>query len=190
MTLNIGNRPPSFSLPAAGGGHALFEPGDGITLVVFTCNHCPYARAWHERIQKVAQDYTGRVTVLQINSNDASRQPLDSFESMEAREAGGDFSSPYLHDEDQSVAKAWDAMVTPDVFIIDAEGELAYHGAPDGSLRRRLCQRGMDQGRTRRPDRRSPGVGAGHEPQRLRHQMEAGERPHHRKPPVERRGPR
>ncbi|THG30160.1 thioredoxin family protein [Naasia lichenicola] len=133
MTLNIGNRPPSFSLPAAGGGHALFEPGDGITVVVFTCNHCPYARAWHERIQKVAQDYTGRVTVLQINSNDSSRQPLDSFESMEAREAGGDFSSPYLRDEDQSVAKAWDAMVTPDVFIIDAEGELAYHGAPDGS---------------------------------------------------------
>jgi len=133
MTLNIGERPPAFTLPAAGGGHAMFEPGDGITVVVFTCNHCPYARAWHERIQQVAQDYSGRVTVLQINSNDASRQPLDSFASMEARMAGGDFSSPYLRDEDQAVAAAWDAMVTPDVFIVDGEGELAYHGAPDGS---------------------------------------------------------
>ena len=62
---------------------------------MFTCNHCPYALAWHERIQDVARDYADRgVRVLQINSNDAAKYPRDSLEAMKARVDAGEFASP------------------------------------------------------------------------------------------------
>lgn len=129
----IGAPAPLFSLPDTTG--AMHEPGGApATVVVFTCNHCPYALAWHDRIGAVAADYAGRgVRVLQINPNDAERYPRDSVEAMRARVEEGDFEGmPYLRDETQEVARAYDAKTTPDVFVIDADGILRYRGAPDG----------------------------------------------------------
>ena len=88
MTLRIGAHAPPFDLPATDGtSHGvLAESNPPATVVVFTCNHCPYALAWHERIAAVARDYAEHdVVVMNINSNDAERYPRDSFEAMVAR---------------------------------------------------------------------------------------------------------
>ncbi len=129
----IGDPAPTFTLPDTEGN--TYEPGGApATVVVFTCNHCPYALAWHDRIVALARDYAGRgVRVLAINSNDAERYPRDSPDAMRARVQRGEFDGvPYLRDETQEVARAYDAKTTPDVFVLDAGGVLRYRGAPDG----------------------------------------------------------
>jgi peroxiredoxin len=133
MSLAIGATAPPFTLPDAHGTPTPLSDGAAAaSVVVFTCNHCPYALAWHERIQAVARDYGARgVRTLQINANDSRRFPRDSVEAMAARVDAGEFAGPYLRDETQEVARAFDAAVTPDVFVLDADGRLAYHGAPD-----------------------------------------------------------
>jgi peroxiredoxin len=129
----IGDRAPGFALPDTEG--TVHEPGGApATVVVFTCNHCPYALAWHERIIDAARDYAGRgVRVLAINPNDAERYPRDSPQAMAERVGRGEFDGvPYLRDESQDVARAYEAKTTPDVFVLDADGLLRYRGAPDG----------------------------------------------------------
>jgi peroxiredoxin len=128
----IGEAAPTFALPDTGA--TIHEPGRApATVVVFTCNHCPYALAWHDRIIAVARDYAGRgVRILAVNPNDADRYPRDSLEAMRARVRAGEFDGvPYLRDESQEVARAYDAKTTPDVFVLDAGGILRYRGAPD-----------------------------------------------------------
>jgi peroxiredoxin len=133
VSLAIGDPVPAFSLPATDDTeHAL--DGAPASVVVFTCNHCPYALAWHERIVAVAEDYADRgVVVLAVNPNDGERYPRDSFDAMKERvqRDGGWPAMPYLRDEDQQVARAYGARTTPDVFVVDGEGRLAYRGAPD-----------------------------------------------------------
>jgi hypothetical protein len=110
------------------------EPGGATaTVVVFTCNHCPYALAWHDRIIGVARDYADRgVRVLAVNPNDAERYTSDSLEAMRERVEVGEFDGvPYLRDESQDVARAYGAKTTPDVFVLDADRLLRYRGAPD-----------------------------------------------------------
>ncbi len=128
--MKVGERALRFELPAADGGtHSLEEVP---TAVVFTCNHCPYALAWHDRLLAVARDYEGSARLLMINPNDAERYPRDSFEAMRRRvEADGGWPAPYLRDESQEVARAYGAKTTPDVFVVDGEGRLRYRGAPD-----------------------------------------------------------
>jgi peroxiredoxin len=125
---------PAFALPdTEGSTHSLADGKSPATVVVFTCNHCPYALAWHDRIVDVARDYADRgVRLLAINSNDAQRYPADSFEAMQerVREDGG-WPMPYLHDATQEVARAYGAQTTPDVFVVDSEGSVRYRGAPD-----------------------------------------------------------
>jgi hypothetical protein len=130
--MNIGDQAPTFSLPDTDGE----EHGpDGVTVVVFTCNHCPYALGWHERLMQVARDYP-QVTFLAVNPNDAGRYPADSYEAMKRRvEADGGWPMPYLRDETQEVARAYAAKTTPDVFILDADLRLRYRGAPDADHR-------------------------------------------------------
>ena len=131
--MQIGDEAMKFSLPATDGS----ENGpDGVTVVVFTCNHCPYALAWHDRLTQVARDYEDRARFLAVNPNDAERYPRDSFDAMRERvEADGGWPHPYLHDESQEVARAYGAQTTPDVFVLDAEGVLRYRGAPDADHR-------------------------------------------------------
>jgi peroxiredoxin len=130
MSTAVGTEAPTFTLPDTDGVE--HSPGGApATLVVFTCNHCPYALAWHDRIAAVARDYSD-VNVLAINSNDAERYPRDSFDAMRERVAAdGGWPMPYLHDASQEVARAFDAKTTPDCFVIDAGGRIAYRGAPD-----------------------------------------------------------
>jgi peroxiredoxin len=128
----IGEQAPAFALEDTQ-GH-LYEPdGAPATVVVFTCNHCPYALAWHQRIVDAARDYADRgVRMLAINPNDAQRYPRDSVEAMRARVERGEFDGvPYLRDESQKVARAYDAKTTPDVYVLDPGGVLRYRGAPD-----------------------------------------------------------
>ncbi len=134
MTIPIGERAPGFDLPAAEGGSRSLDEGEAAATVVYwTCNHCPYALAWHDRMLDVDRDYADRgVRFLAINSNDAERYPADSLEAMIERvESEGDWPHPYLHDESQEVARAWGAQKTPHVFVLDGELKLRYQGAPD-----------------------------------------------------------
>jgi peroxiredoxin len=133
MTLAVGDPAPPFELPDTAGGRHALPDGDGATVVVFTCNHCPYALAWHDRLADVARDFEGRgVRVLAINPNDAERYPRDSFDAMRERvQHDGGWPMPYLRDESQAVARAYGARTTPDVFVVDGEGRVAYRGAPD-----------------------------------------------------------
>ena len=133
MTPRVGDRAPAFKLPDTERvEHSLANGTFPATVVVFTCNHCPYALAWHDRIANAARDYADRgVRFLAINSNDADRYPRDSFEAMQKRVQEEDWPLPYLHDESQEVARDYGAKVTPDVFVIDGAGTLRYRGAPD-----------------------------------------------------------
>jgi peroxiredoxin len=128
----VGSTAPTFSLPDTEG--VAHEPGGAeATVVVFTCNHCPYALAWHGRIVAAARDYEARgVKTLAINSNDSTRYPPDSPEAMRARVEAGELGDvPYLHDRTQEVARAYDAKTTPDVFVLDRNCVIRYRGAPD-----------------------------------------------------------
>ena len=132
MSLAIGDRAPDLSLPDTEGvEHGLH--GDGPSVVVFTCNHCPYALAWHDRILEAAEDYSGRgVRFLAVNPNDAERYPADSLDAMRERVGkDGGWPIPYLRDESQEAAREFGAKTTPDVFVLDAERRLRYRGAPD-----------------------------------------------------------
>jgi peroxiredoxin len=135
MTLTIGDPAPLFVLPDTTGDHHRVDGGGGAPAVVvfWTCNHCPYALAWHDRLLKAAEDYIERgVRFYAVSSNDASRYPQDSFAAMKQRvERDGGWPLPYLYDESQEAARAFGAKVTPDVFVFDDEGRLVYRGAPD-----------------------------------------------------------
>ena len=135
---DFGWQAPDFRLPATDGrSYTLSDiAGPKGTLVMFICNHCPYVLAVLDRIIRDARDVQGLgVGVAAICSNDAAAYPEDSFDNMQrmAREKG--FPFPYLHDEDQSVARAWGAACTPDFFGFNAAGELQYRGRLDASGR-------------------------------------------------------
>jgi peroxiredoxin len=123
---------PTFDLVDTDGERHSLEPGAPATVVVFTCNHCPYAIAWHDRLMDVGRDYAERgVRCFAINPNDAERYPADSYEAMQRRTRDHDWSMPYLHDETQEVARGYGAKTTPDVFVLDDELRIRYRGAPD-----------------------------------------------------------
>jgi peroxiredoxin len=131
MTLTLGELAPEFSLPDTDGTDRS-PNGAPVTVVVFTCNHCPYALAWQQRLDDAARDYREQgVRFLAINANDSERYPRDSYEAMRARVASEDWPMPYLHDSSQEVARAYGAKTTPDVFVLDSERRLRYRGAPD-----------------------------------------------------------
>lgn len=130
----VGGLAPPLELPDTEGAmHTLPMPGEvPATVVVWTCNHCPYALAWHDRIVAVARDYADRgVRFLAVNSNDAERYPRDSLEAMRERIRAEDWPFPYLHDESQEAARAWNAQVTPHLYVLDADLRVRYEGAPD-----------------------------------------------------------
>ena len=100
--------------------------------VVFWCNHCPYVRAWEDRVLELQREYADRgLQLLFVNSNDARKYPGDSFEEMQARAKEKGYPAPYLVDETQEVARQYGATRTPEIFLFDQAGTLRYHGAPD-----------------------------------------------------------
>jgi peroxiredoxin len=135
VSFELGDPVPAFALPDTGGAeHAVPAPGDApaATVLVVTCNHCPYVVAWNPRLRAVAEDYAPRgVRVLGIHPNDAERYPADSLEHMRRFVDEQDWPFPYLHDESQDVARALGAERTPHVFVLDRAHRLVYRGAPD-----------------------------------------------------------
>lgn len=123
-----------FALPDTGGReHRLSDlVAEGPAVVVFTSNQCPYARAWHRRLVDVARDYAPRgVQTVFVNANDPERHAADSLDGMRERVAAEEWPGPYLRDDSQEVARDFGASVTPDVFVVDGEMRIRYHGAPD-----------------------------------------------------------
>ena len=102
-----------------------------IIVVIFTCNHCPYAQAYENRLIRLAKEFSAKAQFIAVNSNDAAKYPQDSFESMKIRAMEKGFPFPYLHDESQETARAYGALVTPHIFVFDRGGKLAYQGGID-----------------------------------------------------------
>lgn len=133
MTLALGDPLPAFALPAVDGTEATTDGRDGPVVVAFWCNHCPYVRAWEDRLNAIATDYAERVTIIAVNANDAAAYPADGFPEMRARARERSFGFGYAHDETQDVARRFGAERTPEVFLFDAGGALRYRGAIDDS---------------------------------------------------------
>lgn len=135
--LPLGTQAPDFSLPDTVSGNTIKlvdVATDQGTVVMFLCNHCPYVIHVNEEIVRVAQDYQAKgVGFVAISSNDVENYPMDSPELMteHAKEVG--YSFPYLYDESQEVAKAYDAACTPDFYIFDGAQKLYYRGRLDNS---------------------------------------------------------
>jgi peroxiredoxin len=133
---NFGWKAPTFRLPGVDGKIYSLEAlkGKNGTLVMFICNHCPYVKAVIDRIVRDVNELRGLgVSAVAICSNDAEHYPDDSFANMKRFAAAHNFTFPYLHDESQEVARAYDAACTPDFFGFNSKLELQYRGRLDES---------------------------------------------------------
>lgn len=133
---DFGWKAPDFSLPATDGRtYALADvAGPKGTLIMFICNHCPYVKSIAGKIVRDARDLQALgVGVAAICANDAAAYPEDSFDNMKKFAAAHGFPFPYLHDESQAVARAYDAVCTPDFFGFNADLELQYRGRLDAA---------------------------------------------------------
>lgn len=130
----LGIKAPDFVLPATDGRtYRLADiAGRNGTVVVFICNHCPYVKGVAGRLVADAGTLAGDgIGFVAISSNDAEAYPQDSFDAMKAFGAAHGFPFPYLYDESQAVAHAYDAVCTPDFFGISREGTIEYRGRLD-----------------------------------------------------------
>jgi peroxiredoxin len=133
--LKIGDAMPHFSLPATD-GTTVDSKGllSDVLVIVFTCNHCPYAQAYEDRLIDLNNDVEDDgVQFVLINSNDAVAYPDDSFEEMKKLSERKEFPFPYCFDETQEVAKAYGALCTPHCFVFDRDRKLQYKGRIDDS---------------------------------------------------------
>ena len=137
----LGTTAPDFDLPnpVTGGMVKLSDiASDKATVVMFLCNHCPYVLHVNEEIVRLAKEYQAKgVAFVGINSNDVENYPDDSPEKMVELVAEVGYPFPYLFDETQEVAKAYDAACTPDFYIFDGDLALKYRGQLDDSRPRR-----------------------------------------------------
>jgi hypothetical protein len=102
------------------------------TLVIFTSNHSPFAKDWEQRIVELGNTYAGKgVGVILINANDPKSHADDGFDEMRARATSRGMKVPYVVDDTSGVARAFGASVTPEAFLFDKSGKLAYHGTID-----------------------------------------------------------
>ena len=135
---DFGWKAPDFRLPATDGRTLSLADvrGQRGTLIVFICNHCPYVKAIVSRLVRDARELQAHgIGVAAICSNDADAYPADSFDNMKAFAEAHGFTFPYLHDETQDVARAYDAACTPDFFGFNKDLELQYRGRLDESGR-------------------------------------------------------
>jgi peroxiredoxin len=137
--LDAGDAAPDFELRGTDGEtYTLDNFADSeAVLLVFTCNHCPYAKAKFDTLNDIAADYDD-VAVVGVNPNDAEEYPDDSFERMQELVADGTIQyDAYLRDESQDAARAYGATCTPDPFLLRNTGggfDLAYHGRLDDAM--------------------------------------------------------
>lgn len=139
--VSVGDMAPNFIVKNLDGkniGLSSFKDVEGVILI-FTCNHCPYSKAYEDRIIALHKAYAGKGwPVLAVNPNDPEREPEDSFDKMKERAKEKEFPFPYAMDETQNVAKAYGARRTPHVFLLKKEKtgfRVAYIGAIDDNAR-------------------------------------------------------
>jgi peroxiredoxin len=133
----LGFKAPEFSLPDVISGRNLsFDDvkGQKGTLVMFICNHCPYVKHVVHELVRLGNEFIPKgIGFVAINANDAEKYPEDSPENMKIFAAQHSFPFPYLYDETQQTAKAYDAACTPDFNLFDAEDLCVYRGRLDGA---------------------------------------------------------
>jgi peroxiredoxin len=136
--LGSGAKAPGFSLVNATDGQTVtMKPDDGkLKVVVFTCNQCPYAKAFEPRIIEIANRYGHKgVRFYAVNPNDESKYSEETLANMKARAEEKDYPFPYLKDGDSAIARAYGARVTPHVYLIDGTGVIRYRGYVDDSAK-------------------------------------------------------
>ncbi|MDB5032912.1 MAG: Thioredoxin [Chlorobi bacterium] len=135
--LQLGTVAPAFTLPdTVSGTTVTLEDlkSDIATVVMFICNHCPFVIHVREELARLAADYRARgIAFIAINANDAGKYPQDSPERMKEEAERNGYTFPYLYDESQDVARAYQAACTPDFYIFDRDLRLAYRGQLDDS---------------------------------------------------------
>lgn len=110
--------------------------GEKGTLVIFSCNHCPWVKAWEDRLVAIGNAYSARgVGVIAINSNDPKAYPEDGLTQMQERARAKNYLFPYVVDTTSEVGRVFGATHTPEAFLFDSSGRLVYHGAIDDNAR-------------------------------------------------------
>lgn len=135
--LSLGTEAPDFSLPDTLSGKKLSladTKGPKGTVIIFSCNHCPFVIHVNDELIAVANDYESKgVNFVLISSNDIENYPQDAPDKMKALGEELGYPFPYLYDASQDVAKAYDAACTPDIYLFDENLKLYYRGRLDGS---------------------------------------------------------
>jgi len=136
-TLALGANMPHFILPDTNGQMVNSETIDSdVLVVIFTCNHCPYAQAYEDRFVAMANTFKNdSVQLVLISSNDATDYPEDSFEAMQQKAQQQGYTFPYCYDESQEVAHSFGALCTPHCFVFNQQRALAYKGRVDDNWR-------------------------------------------------------
>lgn len=133
----LGTVAPDFKLVDAASGNLYHLKGTDTkkaTLIMFICNHCPYVKHVLDELVRIGKEYILKgINVIAISSNDSSKYPEDGHEQMKALALEKKFSFPYLFDETQEVARAYEAACTPDFYIYDSDLKLVYRGQLDSS---------------------------------------------------------
>ena len=137
VMMPLGTKAPNFQLVDTVGGGAVslsaVKGGKG-ALLMFICNHCPFVKHIENGLAQLGKDYAGSgIGIAAINANDAARYPDDAPDKMKETAKRCGYSFPYVFDETQSVARAYGAVCTPDIFLFDGELKCAYRGQFDGS---------------------------------------------------------
>ena len=130
--VELGSEAPYFNLPNTNGKHVSIDHFKAeVLVVIFTCNHCPYAKAVEDRLIELGNNYSGKADFVLINSNDVENYPADSPEKMAELSRNKKYPFPYLFDETQEVAREYNAVCTPDIFLYNGERKLEYRGRLD-----------------------------------------------------------
>lgn len=136
--LAVGAPAPAFSLVNAVDGQTVtMKPDDGkVKVVVFTCNQCPFAKAFEPRIIDLANKFAQQgVKLYAVNPNDDAQYAEETLANMKARAEAKNYRFPYLKDGDSRIARAYGARVTPHVFVVDGQGVVRYRGYVDDSAK-------------------------------------------------------
>jgi len=147
VMLELGTLAPPFALPDPSGGlHKLEDYSAAPALVVaFICNHCPYVVHLADAFSAFAREYQPKgLAVVAISGNDVTAYPQDAPDKMAMFAKAHGFTFPYLYDESQNIARAYQAVCTPDLYLFDANRRLAYHGQFDATRPGRGTPTGAD----------------------------------------------
>jgi peroxiredoxin len=134
--LELGTAAPDFALLDVVTGKTIRRDdfrGQAGLLVMFICTHCPYVKHIEKGLAQLGSDYAGKLGIVAISSNDAQNYPDDNPEGLKKQAQRLGFTFPYLYDETQAVARAYDAACTPDIYLFDKDFNLVYRGQFDGA---------------------------------------------------------